>query len=68
MVLSQVTGNHVENYWINTITPEMLSVFGQTRRTNSEVEGFHCAFAKRIRRNTSKFWFFKETEISRSFV
>ena len=46
----------MKKYWIHTITPEMLSVFGQTRKTNSKVEVFHCAFAKRIGRNKPLFF------------
>ena len=38
--------------------PKMLSVHGKFRRTNSEVEGFHSSFGKRIGRKWPIFWFF----------
>ena len=50
---------YVEKTWINGIKPfSMFSVYGQTRRTNSDVEVFHSAFAKRIGRKRPSFWFF----------
>ena len=36
----------------------MLSVYGRTRRTNSEVEGFHSNFGKRMAQKRSNFWYF----------
>ena len=36
----------------------MLSVYGRTRRANSEVEGFHSNFGKRLAQNRSNFWYF----------
>ena len=38
--------------------PKMLSVHGKFRSTNSEVEGFHSSFVKRIGRKRPNFWFF----------
>ena len=38
--------------------PKKLSVHGKFRRTNSEVEGFHSSFGKRIGRKRPNFWFF----------
>ena len=36
----------------------MLSVHGKFRRINSEVEGFHSSFGKRIGRKRPNFWLF----------
>ncbi|XP_065206490.1 uncharacterized protein LOC135835915 [Planococcus citri] len=33
--------NYVENYWINTITPERISVANSSSRTNNAQEAFH---------------------------
>ena len=49
--------SYVEKKWIQAMDPEMLSVHGQFRRTNSEVEGFHSSFGKRIGRKRPNFWF-----------
>ena len=38
----------MEKQWIHGRVSPMLSVNGQNRRTNSEVEGFHSNFGKRM--------------------
>ena len=47
--------SYVEKQWIEA---KMLSVHRKFRRTNSEVEGFHSSFGKRIGRKRPNFWFF----------
>ena len=50
--------NYVEKTWITGQFRKMLSVFGKIRRTNSEVEGFHCNLMKRMARRRPNFWYF----------
>ena len=50
--------SYVEKQWIHAMDPKMLSVHGKFRRTNSEVEGFHSSFGKRIGRKRRNFWLF----------
>ena len=50
--------SNVENQWIQAMDPKMLSVHGEFRRANSEVEGFHSSFGKPISRKRPNFWFF----------
>ena len=45
----------IERQWIHGIASTMLSVYGRTRRTNSEVEGFHSNFGKRMAQNRPNF-------------
>nr|CAD7579353.1 unnamed protein product [Timema californicum] len=39
---------YIKNYWINKVTPEALSVFGQAMRTNNSVESFYHKMNSRI--------------------
>ena len=49
---------YIERQWIHAIASTMLSVYGRTRRTNSEVEGFHSNFGKRMAQKRPNFWYF----------
>ena len=49
---------YIERQWIHGIASTMLSVYGRTRRTNSEVEGFHRNFGKRMAQKRPNFWYF----------
>ena len=50
--------SYVEKQWIQARDPKTLSVHGKFRRTNSEVEGFHSSFGKRIGWKRPNVWFF----------
>ena len=50
--------SYAEKQWIQAMDPKMFSVHSKFRRTNSEVEGFHSSFGKRIGRKRPNFWFF----------
>ena len=48
---------YIERQGIHGIASTMLSVYGRTRRTNSEVEGFHSNFGKRMARKRPNYWY-----------
>ena len=39
------------DYWLNTIGPEMLSVYNRPHRTNNALESWHARFNKRVGRH-----------------
>jgi hypothetical protein len=48
---------YIRNYWVNVVTPARVSVFGQHRRTNNNVESFNNVFGRRLGRHPNV-WFF----------
>ena len=43
--------SYFSDYWLNTIGPEMLSVFNRPHRTNNALESWHARFNKRVARH-----------------
>ena len=50
--------NYIQSFWIDKIPRQFLSVFGCTRRTNSEVESYHWCLLRRITQRHPNFWVF----------
>nr|CAH0106314.1 unnamed protein product [Daphnia galeata] len=56
----QIIFEYMQRYWFDIVTPERFSVYGQSSRTNNEVECFHRWFNARCGKYHQSFWTFIE--------